>query len=73
MLKALSALAAALLLIAPALANEHDQPNGMSFEQVKQRRLQRIDQMRACVANATNFEQMKACRPAWKNKDAAKP
>ncbi len=71
MAKALSALAAALLLVSPALANDNDQPSGMSFEQVKQRRLQRIDRMRACVAKATSFEQMKACKPAWKKKDAA--
>jgi hypothetical protein len=66
MAKALSAVAAALLLAAPAVANENPLPSGMSFEQIKERRLQRIDQMRACVAKATSFEQMKACRPERK-------
>ena len=67
----LSVFAAALLMTSPALAEDHGQPSGMSFEQVKQRRLQRIDQMRACVAKATSFEQMKACKPERKKKDAA--
>jgi len=60
-------LAASLLLAAPSMAEDHMQPSGMSFEQVKQRRLQRIDRMRACVAKATNLEQMKACKPPRKN------
>jgi len=64
----LSALAAALLMTAPAMAENLGQPSGMTFEQVKQRRLQRIDQMRACVAKATSFEQMKACKPERKKK-----
>ncbi|NDD12479.1 MAG: hypothetical protein EB072_07505 [Betaproteobacteria bacterium] len=62
----LSLFASALLMTSPALADDHGQPSGMSFEQVKQRRLQRIDQMRACVAKATSFEQMKACKPERK-------
>lgn len=63
------------LLIAPALAEPPvkgaPQP---SFEQVKQRRLARIDAMRACVVKATTFEQLDGCRPKRKQRpDGAKP
>ena len=36
---------------------------GRSFEEVKAYRLKKIDEMRGCVARATSFEEMKACRP----------
>ena len=58
------------MLVAPALAEPPTGDAQPSFEQVKQRRLQRIDQMRACVAKATNFEQMKACKPERKKREA---
>lgn len=66
MTNVLTLLAASLLLSAPAVAQDQMPPSGMSFEQVKQWRLQRIDRMRACVAKATNPEQMKACKPPRK-------
>ncbi len=59
------------LLVAPAIAESPTGDPQPSFEQVKQRRLQRIGQRRACVAKATSFEQMKACRPARNKRDAA--
>ena len=59
------------VLVIPALAEPPTGGSEPSFEQVKQRRLQRIDLMRTCVAKATNFEQMKACRPERKKRDAA--
>jgi hypothetical protein len=60
------------LLVAPALAEPPTGAAQPSFEQVKQQRLQRIDQMRACVAKATSFDQMKACKPERKKgRDAA--
>lgn len=42
------------------------QPAQRSFDQVKQRRLARLDAMRACVAQSTSFEQMRACKPQRK-------
>ena len=59
-----------VLVAAPALAEPPANGAQPSFEEVKQRRLQRIDQMRACVAKATSFDQMKACKPERKKKPA---
>ena len=59
------------LLVAPALGESPTGEAWPSFEQVKQRWLQRIDQMRACVAKATSFEQIKACRPERNKRDVA--
>ena len=69
--KCLPVLAAALLIVVPTFAQEAGKKPAKSFEEAKQQRLLRIDQMRACVAKASNFEQMKACKPERKNKDAS--
>lgn len=65
-----AALAAALVLVIPVIAEDYSQPSGMGFRQIKQLRLQRIDQMRECVSRAINIDQMDACRPWRKKRDA---
>ncbi|MBM5800837.1 MAG: hypothetical protein FJ077_08380 [Cyanobacteria bacterium K_DeepCast_35m_m2_023] len=67
MAKLLTGIAAALLLVTPALAEAPAGGTQPDFATVKQRRLARIDQMRACVAKATNFDEMKACAPRRPN------
>ena len=67
MVRLSSALIATVLASASAMAQVQAPPSGMSFEQVKQRKLERIDRVRACIVKATNFEQMKACKPDHKN------
>ena len=54
-----------------AYANHHgDGPGkeGRSFEEVKEYRLKKIDEMRSCVARAKSFDEMKTCRPKRKPK-----
>lgn len=63
MTKLLTGIAAAFLLVTPAFAEAPGGGNKPDFATVKQRRLARIDQMRACVAKSTNFDEMKACAP----------
>jgi hypothetical protein len=61
---------ASVLLIAPALAQP---PNPVTnrtvqdFQQVKKKRLAKIDAIRACVVKAKNFEQMRDCKPQQKS------
>jgi hypothetical protein len=64
----LSGIAAALLLTMPAMAEPPAAEGTRDFAAVKQRRLAKIDAMRACVAKSTNFEEMKACKPERKAK-----
>jgi len=56
------------LLIAPAMAEPPAAEGIRDFATFKQRRLVRIDAMRACVAKSTNFEEMRACKPERKDK-----
>jgi len=56
------------LLIAPALAEPPAAEGARDFATFNQRRLAKIDAMRACVAKATTFEEMRACKPERKAK-----
>ena len=47
----------------PALAQ---QPANDKFAEIKQRRLQRIDELRTCAANSKDFQQMRECKPERK-------
>ena len=54
----------ALLALTGALfSGQADAKNHRSFEEVKADRLQKIDELRDCTANASNFEELRACRP----------
>ena len=64
----LSGIAAALLLTMPAMAEPPAAEGSRDFAAVKQRRLAKIDAMRACVAKSTTSEEMKACKPERKAK-----
>jgi len=64
----LFAATAIALLIAPAMAEPPAAEGTRDFATFKQRRLARIDAMRACVAKATNFEEMRACKPERKDR-----
>lgn len=68
MAKLLSGIAAALLITMPALAEMPAPQAKRDFATVKQRRLAKLDEMRACVASATSFVEMRACRPQRKAK-----
>jgi len=59
------------LLIAPAMAEPLAAEGARDFATFKQRRLARIDAMRACVAKATNFAEMRDCKPERKAKPEA--
>jgi len=56
------------LLLAPALAEPPAAEGARDFATFKQRRLAKIDAMRACVAKATTFEEMRSCKPERKAK-----
>jgi len=56
------------LLIAPALAEPPAAEGARDFATFKLRRLVKIEAMRACVAKATTFEEMRACKPERKAK-----
>jgi len=71
MLRLLLAATTTALLIAPAMAEPPPAEGTRDFATFKQRRLARIDAMRACVAKATNFEEMRACKPERKDKPGA--
>ena len=66
------AIAAALMLTtgtAIAQANTTGSTSaGINFEQVKQLVLDRIDQRRSCVSKATNFSELKSCKPEHGNR-----
>jgi hypothetical protein len=62
-LKLLLGLVVAVVASCPVLAQ---QPANDKFAEVKQRRLQRIDELRTCVANSKNFQQMRDCKPEKK-------
>lgn len=62
---------ASALLIAPAMAEPPASESTRDFATVKQRRLTKIDAMRACVAKSTTFEEMRACKPERKAKPGA--
>ena len=47
----------------PALAQ---QPANDKFAEIKQRLLQHIDELRTCVANSKDFQQMRDCKPERK-------
>ena len=65
---------ASALMIAPAMAEPPASESTRDFATVKQRRLTKIDAMRACVAKSTTFEEMRACKPERKQRpDGAKP
>ena len=67
----------AALLIESVQAHDHrggnagHQPGEKSFTEIKAAKLRRIERVRNCVAKATTFGEMKACRP--KQKPGAKP
>ena len=67
----LLAATASALLIAPAMAEPPASEGSRDFVTVKQRRLAKIDAMRACVAKSTTFEEMLACKPERKAKPGA--
>jgi len=71
MRRLLLATTASALLIAPAMAEPPAAEGNRDFATFKQRRLARIDAMRACVAKATNFGEMRACKPERKAKPGA--
>ena len=66
-LKLLLGLVVAVVASTPALAQQP--ANDKYFAEVKQRRLQRIDELRTCVANSKDFQQMRDCKPERKGDD----
>jgi len=57
-------------LITPVFAEPPASAEKKDFATVKQRRLAKIDAMRACVAKSSSFDEMKACKPERKKKEA---
>jgi hypothetical protein len=62
-LKLLLILVVAVLASSLALAQP---PANDKFAEAKQRRLQRIDELRTCVANSKDLQQMRDCKPERK-------
>ena len=52
-----------LLLAFPAVAHGDKGYQGKSFNEVKAMKLRHLRQTTACVGDASNFEEMKRCRP----------
>ena len=52
-----------LLLNLPAMAHGEKGYEDKSFNEVKAMKLRYLRRMTACVAVASNFEEMKGCRP----------
>jgi len=52
-----------LFLAFPAVAHGDKGYQGKSFDEVKAMKLSHLRRMTACVADASNFEEMKRCRP----------
>ena len=52
-----------LFLAFPAVAHGDKGYQGKSFNEVKEMKLRHLRQMTACVSDASNFEEMKMCRP----------
>ncbi len=71
MRRLLLAASTSAVLICPAMAEPPVAESTRDFATVKQRRLAKIDAMRACVAKSTTFEEMRACKPERKAKPGA--
>ena len=52
-----------LFLTLPAMAHGDKGYEDKSFNEVKAMKLRHLRRMTACVADASNFEEMKRCRP----------
>ena len=52
-----------LFLGFPAVARGDKGYKGQSFDEVKAMKLRYLRRITACVADASNFEEMKRCRP----------
>ena len=52
-----------VLFAKPALAGADKRNNDKPFAEVKEMKLKYLKRMTACVAKASNFEEMKNCRP----------
>ena len=52
-----------LLLTLPAMAHGDKGYEDKSFNEIKAMKLGYLRRMTACVADASNFEEMKECRP----------
>jgi len=52
-----------LLLVFPAIAHGDKTYQGKSFDEVKVMKLRYLRRMTACVTEASNFDEMKRCRP----------
>ena len=61
-----------LMLTLPAMAHGDKGYQDKSFDEVKAMKLRYLRRMTACVADASNFEEMKGCRPK-RRRMAGKP
>ena len=52
-----------LILAFPAVAHSDKAYQEKSFNEVKVIKLRHLRKMTACIADASNFEEMKKCRP----------
>ena len=52
----------------PALAHEPEgRAKKINFSEIKKARLEKLDNIRACIAKSNNFKELRACKPMRKS------